>query len=79
MLTFFDPNKTAQRPRQVGVVLKHLPSDPSARFNHDNVPWQRVINAKGVISSRYGSFLSFFFFFFFLFFSFFLSFYIISS
>jgi hypothetical protein len=70
MLTFFDPNKTAQRPRQVGVVLKHLPSDPSARFNHDNVPWQRVINAKGVISPRYGSFFSFFFFFF-LFFSFF--------
>lgn len=44
---------TAQRPRQVGVCLKHLPVDPSARFNHENVPWQRVINAKGVISPRY--------------------------
>ncbi|KAB5583500.1 6-O-methylguanine DNA methyltransferase [Coniochaeta sp. 2T2.1] len=43
---------TPQRPRQVGVCLKHLPDDPSARFNHDNVPWQRVINAKGVISPR---------------------------
>ncbi|KAL2149773.1 hypothetical protein VTH82DRAFT_8425 [Thermothelomyces myriococcoides] len=43
---------TPQRPRQVGVCLKHLPSDPSARFNHDNVPWQRVINAKGIISPR---------------------------
>ncbi|KAL8380847.1 hypothetical protein RB595_005237 [Gaeumannomyces hyphopodioides] len=41
-----------QRPRQVGVCLKHLPEDPEARFNHDNVPWQRVINAKGVISPR---------------------------
>ncbi|GAB1312758.1 Alkyltransferase-like protein 1 [Madurella fahalii] len=43
---------TPQRPRQVGVCLKHLPSDPSARFNHDNVPWQRVINARGMISPR---------------------------
>ncbi|KAL2179713.1 6-O-methylguanine DNA methyltransferase [Thermothelomyces heterothallicus CBS 202.75] len=43
---------TPQRPRQVGVCLKHLPSDPSARFNHENVPWQRVINAKGIISPR---------------------------
>ncbi|KAK4102467.1 DNA binding methylated-DNA--cysteine S-methyltransferase [Parathielavia hyrcaniae] len=44
---------TPQRPRQVGVCLKHLPAaDPSARFHHDNVPWQRVINAKGVISPR---------------------------
>ncbi|KAH8179145.1 6-O-methylguanine DNA methyltransferase, DNA binding domain-containing protein [Sarocladium implicatum] len=43
---------TPQRPRQVGVCLKHLPADPSARFNHDNVPWQRVINAKGAISPR---------------------------
>ncbi|KAK4121871.1 DNA binding methylated-DNA--cysteine S-methyltransferase [Parathielavia appendiculata] len=43
---------TPQRPRQVGVCLKHLPVDTSARFNHDNVPWQRVINAKGVISPR---------------------------
>ncbi|KAK4163692.1 hypothetical protein QBC43DRAFT_319061 [Cladorrhinum sp. PSN259] len=60
---------TPQRPRQVGVCLKHLPASPSsttltndtpdqqseeyaARFNHDTVPWQRVINAKGVISPR---------------------------
>ncbi|KAH7040620.1 6-O-methylguanine DNA methyltransferase [Microdochium trichocladiopsis] len=43
---------TPQRPRQVGVCLKHLPVDPGARYNHDNVPWQRVINAKGVISPR---------------------------
>ncbi|KAK0639139.1 6-O-methylguanine DNA methyltransferase [Cercophora newfieldiana] len=43
---------TPQRPRQVGLCLKHLPTDPSARYNHDNVPWQRVINAKGEISPR---------------------------
>ncbi|KAK3990723.1 hypothetical protein QBC44DRAFT_324639 [Cladorrhinum sp. PSN332] len=57
---------TPQRPRQVGVCLKHLPPSPSSnsggeegegtgyasRFNHDTVPWQRVINAKGVISPR---------------------------
>ncbi|KAK4444409.1 hypothetical protein QBC34DRAFT_415169 [Podospora aff. communis PSN243] len=43
---------TPQRPRQVGLCLKHLPSDPTSRFNHDNVPWQRVINAKGIISPR---------------------------
>ncbi|POR32518.1 DNA binding methylated-DNA--cysteine S-methyltransferase [Tolypocladium paradoxum] len=40
----------AQRPRQVGVCMKHLPADPAARFNSETVPWQRVINAKGVIS-----------------------------
>lgn len=45
-------NNKAQRPRQVGICLKHLPSDPAARFHHDNVPWQRVISAKGVISPR---------------------------
>lgn len=45
-------NTTAQRPRQVGVCLKHLPHDAGARFNHTNVPWQRVINSKGVISPR---------------------------
>ncbi|KAH6656607.1 MGMT family protein [Truncatella angustata] len=43
---------TPQRPRQVGVCLKHLPQDQGARFNNGNVPWQRVINAKGVISPR---------------------------
>lgn len=41
--------------RQVGVCLKHLPSS-SANANHHfhdaNVPWQRVINAKGIISPR---------------------------
>ncbi|KAK7417806.1 Alkyltransferase-like protein 1 [Neonectria magnoliae] len=43
---------TPQRPRQVGVCLKHLPADTTLRFHHDNVPWQRVINAKGIISPR---------------------------
>ncbi|OIW27773.1 DNA binding methylated-DNA--cysteine S-methyltransferase [Coniochaeta ligniaria NRRL 30616] len=43
---------TPQRPRQVGVCLKHLLEDPEARFNNDNVPWQRVINSKGIISPR---------------------------
>ncbi|KAH7351149.1 MGMT family protein [Rhexocercosporidium sp. MPI-PUGE-AT-0058] len=43
---------TPQRPRQVGVCLKHLSSDPSSRFNNGNVPWQRVINSKGIISPR---------------------------
>ncbi|ATY60068.1 MGMT family [Cordyceps militaris] len=43
---------TPQRPRQVGVCLKHLPEDASARWNHANVPWQRVVNARGVISPR---------------------------
>jgi len=45
----------AERPRQVGVCLKHLPSaadQPDARYNSDTVPWQRVINAKGAISPR---------------------------
>ncbi|KAL2358716.1 6-O-methylguanine DNA methyltransferase [Cryomyces antarcticus] len=44
-----------QCPRQVGVCLKHLPSatgDANENFNSDNVPWQRVINAKGRISPR---------------------------
>jgi len=43
---------TPQRPRQVGVCLKHLPSDPALPFHHGNVPWQRVINSKGAISPR---------------------------
>lgn len=43
---------TPQRPRQVGVCLKHLSQDAGSRFNHDNVPWQRVVNSKGVISPR---------------------------
>ncbi|KAI8957924.1 DNA binding methylated-DNA--cysteine S-methyltransferase [Daldinia sp. FL1419] len=43
---------TPERPRQVGICLKHLPQDANSRFNHDNVPWQRVINSKGMISPR---------------------------
>ncbi|KID84901.1 MGMT family protein [Metarhizium guizhouense ARSEF 977] len=43
---------TPQRPRQVGMCMKHLSSDASHRFNNANVPWQRVINSKGVISPR---------------------------
>lgn len=43
---------TPQRPRQVGTALKHLPADTSLRYHHDNVPWQRVINGKGIISPR---------------------------
>lgn len=45
-------------PRQVGVCLKNLPSPSidsskaSPRFHSGNVPWQRVINAKGGISPR---------------------------
>ncbi|TRX97434.1 hypothetical protein FHL15_001712 [Xylaria flabelliformis] len=44
--------KAAQRPRQVGICLKHLSHDPGARHNSGNVPWQRVINSKGMISPR---------------------------
>ncbi|KAI1266173.1 DNA binding methylated-DNA--cysteine S-methyltransferase [Xylariaceae sp. FL1019] len=43
---------TPQRPRQVGVCLKHLSHDAGARYHADNVPWQRVINSKGNISNR---------------------------
>lgn len=43
---------TPQRPRQVGICLKHLSQDAGARHHSGNVPWQRVINAKGVISPR---------------------------
>ncbi|KAJ5537626.1 hypothetical protein N7504_005232 [Penicillium tannophilum] len=42
-----------QRPRQVGVCLKSLPAaDSGMHFNSSTVPWQRVINAKGMISHR---------------------------
>lgn len=50
-----------QRPRQVGVVMKHLPHAPDRSstedgerpFYHDgNVPWQRVINSKAMITPR---------------------------
>lgn len=43
----------AKRPRQVGICLKHLPSDTSQHFHSGNVPWQRVISSKGMISHRY--------------------------
>ncbi|CAL3972871.1 unnamed protein product [Diplocarpon coronariae] len=43
---------TPQRPRQVGTCLKHLSSDPAHPFHNNNVPWQRVVNSKGVISPR---------------------------
>lgn len=52
----------------MGVCLKHLPSpwagsnnnnsnnkNREARFHSGNVPWQRVINAKGAISPRSAS------------------------
>ncbi|KAJ5600889.1 MGMT family protein [Penicillium hetheringtonii] len=43
---------TAQRPRQVGTCLKALPSDLNQPYTSENVPWQRVINSKGMISHR---------------------------
>lgn len=48
--------ETAQRPRQVGVCMKHLPHDEEAMFNSTNVPWQRVINSKGAVSPRWATF-----------------------
>ncbi|KXT11130.1 hypothetical protein AC579_640 [Pseudocercospora musae] len=39
----------------VGMCLKYLPratDQPDARYNSDTVPWQRVINSKGIISQR---------------------------
>ncbi|EME76936.1 uncharacterized protein MYCFIDRAFT_46862 [Pseudocercospora fijiensis CIRAD86] len=44
-----------ERPRQVGMCLKYLPratDQCDARYNSDTVPWQRVINSKGIISPR---------------------------
>ncbi|PKS05603.1 hypothetical protein jhhlp_008121 [Lomentospora prolificans] len=43
---------TPERPRQVGVCLKHLPTNSDLEFNSATVPWQRVINSKGTISPR---------------------------
>ncbi|KAF2828755.1 hypothetical protein CC86DRAFT_197551 [Ophiobolus disseminans] len=53
-----------ERPRQVGVCLKHLPSpsnDPTKNSpvfhsggGRGSVPWQRVVNSKGQISPREG-------------------------
>ncbi|OAX79294.1 hypothetical protein ACJ72_06389 [Emergomyces africanus] len=45
----------SQRSRQVGMCLKYLPSNSPGtdHFYHDqNVPWQRVLNAKGIIPHR---------------------------
>ncbi|KAL4940174.1 hypothetical protein BDV06DRAFT_213704 [Aspergillus oleicola] len=42
-----------KRPRQVGICLKHLPHpDSGEHFHSGNVPWQRVVNSKGMISHR---------------------------
>ncbi|RMJ24062.1 MGMT family [Aspergillus sp. HF37] len=42
-----------QRARQVGVCLKYLPAPDSGQFfNAANVPWQRVVNSRGMISKR---------------------------
>ncbi|PLN79665.1 hypothetical protein BDW42DRAFT_186601 [Aspergillus taichungensis] len=42
-----------KRPRQVGICLKHLPQpDSDNHFHAGNVPWQRVVNAKGMVSHR---------------------------
>lgn len=50
-----------QNPRQVGQLLKVLPKievDPELskpyKFHTKNVPWWRVVNAKGEISPRSG-------------------------
>ncbi|PNP53887.1 hypothetical protein THARTR1_05704 [Trichoderma harzianum] len=50
--TYFPWMHNWRRPRQVGVCMKHLPHDEDAVFNSSNVPWQRVINSKGVVSPR---------------------------
>jgi methylated-DNA-protein-cysteine methyltransferase-like protein len=34
------------------MALKYLPDNSNLRFNGDTVPWQRVINSKGLISPR---------------------------
>ncbi|KAG6060093.1 hypothetical protein E4U17_005018 [Claviceps sp. LM77 group G4] len=43
---------TPQRPRQVGLCLKYLSRQSLPGFHEGNVPWQRVVNAKGGISPR---------------------------
>ncbi|KAM0275136.1 hypothetical protein ACHAQH_007510 [Verticillium albo-atrum] len=45
---------TPERPRQVGTALRHLPTSPDLPFHSANVPWQRVISARGLISPRGG-------------------------
>ncbi|KAF3075270.1 Alkyltransferase-like protein 1 [Trichoderma lentiforme] len=55
--------RAAQRARQVGTCLWNLSPavDPSSNeqgaslYNLGNVPWQRVINSKGMISHRGGN------------------------
>ena len=37
------------RARQVGYALAALPDD------HDDVPWHRIVNARGEVSARSGS------------------------
>ncbi|KAF2863903.1 DNA binding methylated-DNA--cysteine S-methyltransferase [Piedraia hortae CBS 480.64] len=44
-----------ERPRQVGIALKHLPSSGEQTFNSNTVPWQRVVSARGIISPRDGN------------------------
>ncbi|KAF8427779.1 6-O-methylguanine DNA methyltransferase [Tirmania nivea] len=43
-----------QRPRQVGQALKYLPERCGSEtvFNHENVPWQRVVASTGAIPQR---------------------------
>ena len=46
-----------QRARQVGVCLRYLPPFDAAqpdrhKYHTQNVPWQRIVNAKGGISAR---------------------------
>jgi methylated-DNA-protein-cysteine methyltransferase-like protein len=34
------------------MALKNLPDNLNLRFNGETVPWQRIINSKGLISPR---------------------------
>ncbi|MCA9817592.1 MAG: MGMT family protein, partial [Cyanobacteria bacterium HKST-UBA01] len=36
----------------VGWALNALSGNKSSRFHSENVPWQRVINAKGMVSTN---------------------------
>lgn len=53
-LRILSTSRCLSKGRQVGVCLKHLPSSVNTdhQFHDANVPWQRVINAKGIISPR---------------------------
>ena len=47
------PTEANREDRQVGVALRHLPNpEADVPFHSDNVPWQRVINARGAIAPR---------------------------